>query len=83
MITKAEAVMAALDVNFIPANCCVFCREPKMNFAAAAINPRGERKGICGKCGRDSRPSFTYRFDPLVQNRFKELLDKIRTGYYD
>lgn len=72
--------MAALGVNYIPANCCVICHAEKMNFAAGAMNPRGEQKGLCHKCYMRLRSgSVLDGFQKYVM----PILREIKRGDYD
>lgn len=75
---QAEEVLFTLNPNYIGVECCVFCGLRCSMWASAAMNPDGDRKGICPRCERT-------QFMAIHECRQHDAmcLDRIRNGFYD
>ncbi len=83
-VRLAREVLSSLNPDYVEPNCCVLCGQQKMQFEAAALNPSGERKGICAPCSRSHQFGLSFHSqrrsgDERVVFYFK----RIEAGFYD
>lgn len=73
--------MSAMNPDYIAPGCCVNCARRTMQFAAAALNPSGEQKGICATC---YKVTFANVFDAgRRKNSCHGIILKIEAGDFD